>query len=132
LKVKPVIAGFCMLLFAISCGQQLPELEVGGIYSVYDSTGNYRVAKIVAVDSSAVHLRVYGNKFSSRPEKVDASMLSLGTSADQSNQGLNHLPLRLRAFAKWEPVFLYQEPVTDEELEAFRTWERMDGTLRDH
>lgn len=35
------------------------ELKVGGLYSVNDGEGNYRVAKILALDDSAVHIRLY-------------------------------------------------------------------------
>jgi hypothetical protein len=97
------------------------------VYSVYDSERNYRVVKILALDDSTVHVRLYRNKFTSRPEKVDASLLSLGSINDEDGFGMGHLPLSRKAFADWQPVFLFQSTVTDEELEGYRLWEKDQG-----
>ncbi len=104
-----------------------PELTVGGLYSVNDGEGDYGVAKILALDEEAVHLRLYKNKFSSHPSTIDSSTLSLGSTDDPSGFGVGHLPLSRKDFLGWKPVLLTQEAVSQEELEGYEMWKEAGG-----
>jgi hypothetical protein len=119
------------ILLNLACAMKHPELKVGGLYSVNDGEGNYRVAKILALDDSAVHIRLYKNKYRSRPATVDESSLSLGTIHDNDGFGMGHLPLSRAAFANWQPAFLFQSSVTDEELEGYEMWKEGQGGVFD-
>lgn len=118
-----------VIFLDLACAMKHPELKVGGLYSVDDGEGNYRVAKILALDDSAVHIRLYKNKYQSRPASVDASSLSLGTIHDKDGFGMGHLPLSRAAFANWQPAFLFQSAVTDEELEGYEMWKESQGGI---
>lgn len=106
-----------------------PELQVGGLYSVNSGDGKYGVVKVLALDPSAVHLRLYKNKFNTRPEAVDSSTLSLGSMNDDDEEGfgIGHFPLSRRDFTKWQPVLLSQETVSEEELEGYNMWKEAGG-----
>ena len=52
--------------------------EVGGIYSISDGKGCYRIVKLLAHADGVCHLRIYKQKFSKRPASIDVASLSLG------------------------------------------------------
>jgi hypothetical protein len=49
--------------------------------------------KVLAVDHSAIHVRLYKNRFTNRPQSVDTRELSLGSIDDPDGFGVGHLPL---------------------------------------
>jgi hypothetical protein len=103
------------------------EYKIGGLYSVISGDGNYSVAKILALDEEAVHVRLYKNKFRSRPQAIDPSILALGSIYDEDGFGMGHLPLSREGFAGWQPIFLTQTSVTEEELEGYEIWKEDGG-----
>jgi hypothetical protein len=110
---------------ALSC-RRSPDLVVGGIYSIADD-GRFGVAKLLARDEGICHVRVYKQKFASRPEGVDPSKLSLGTVHDKDGFGMGHLPLGDASFQAWQPVLILKTQVTPEELEGYRMWKDAGG-----
>ncbi len=99
------------------------ELKVGGLYSIDNGDGRFGIAKILALDEMAVHVRLYKNKFSSRPQTVESDTLSLGGGISSGEDfGIGHLPLSQEGFANWQPVFISQFPVTEEELVGYNMW----------
>jgi hypothetical protein len=103
------------------------EYKIAGLYSVISGDGRYSVAKILALDEDAVHIRLYKNKFPSRPRTIDPSVLSLGSIYDEDGFGMGHLPLSQEGFGNWQPVFLVQTSVSDEELEGYEIWKEDGG-----
>jgi hypothetical protein len=103
------------------------DLKVGGIYSFYSGENKYGVAKILALDSSAVHVALYKNKFDSRPESVDVTTLTFGTIHDTDGFGMGHLPLTYQTFKNWHPVFIQQATVSEEDLEGYNYWKEHHG-----
>ena len=65
----------------------------GGVYSTDAGDGKFGVVKILKVESGIVHVRVYKNKFATRPESVKVDELSLGTINDKDGFGMGHLPI---------------------------------------
>ena len=61
------------------------QYNPGEIYSVQDRNG-YKVVKILAVDSRAVHVRLYKNYFSHRAQSVDVNTLTLGSVYDADDR----------------------------------------------
>ena len=112
-----------------SCAMKNSEPKVGGLYSVVDGEGRFRVAKVLALDDAAVHVRLYKNRFPSRPKTVDPSSLTLGSIDDREGFGMGHLPLAREGFAGWEPVFLMQSSVSEEELEGYKMWKEAGGGI---
>lgn len=88
--------GTLTTLFGMSgCGE---SFRAGGLYSVDDGEGWYRIAKVLVVENDGVHVRLYKNKFKTRPTSVEFASLSLGSIHDKDGFGMGHLPLIHRAF----------------------------------
>lgn len=113
----------------VGCTSKQPEttLKAGGLYSLEDEDGSFRVAKILVLDDSAVHIAIYGNKFSTRPKTVDPASLTFGSVDDEEGFGMMHLPLAREAFLRDRPVFISQTTVTEEELEGYNMWKEGGG-----
>jgi hypothetical protein len=94
-------------------------IVVGGLYASRGDDGIFRVSKVLAVDDSAVHVRIYKNKFKAIPENLDTSTLSLGGLGDPDGFGIGHAPV---AKGNWlaSHVFLKKEPVREDELEGYK------------
>ena len=124
-----ILVAFVLLpnLLLASCGRPKVEPAAGELYSVETGDGTFSIVKILAIDDDIVHIRIYNNRFATRPEQVDASQLSLGTLDDQGGFGIGHFPIPLSEFEAWDPRFLQSEGVTEEELEGYRLWQEMTG-----
>lgn len=109
------------LVALLACGDPSARWEVGGIYSVSDG-GEFRVAKVLAIDSDAVSVRIYRDAYAMRPQAVDPETLSLGSLEDPEGFGIGHIPLPYRDFALSFPVLLAVVGVSDDELEGYQYW----------
>ena len=99
------------------------EFTPGQVFSGnWDDDGTYRVAKVLATDEQAVHVRVYKERFPQRPTAVDLERLTLGSIDDSDGFGVGHLPLSRDEFALWEPSLITTVGVDEEELEGYRMW----------
>jgi hypothetical protein len=94
-------------------------IVVGGLYASKSEDGSFRVSKVLAVDESAVHVRIYKNKFSALPQNLDTSTLSLGKVGDPDGFGIGHAPIAKEGWLASQ-VFLKKEPVRDEELQGYQ------------
>jgi hypothetical protein len=101
----------------------------GDLYSVEGEAKNYKVAKVLVVDSDAVHIRLYKNTFGERPSNVDPSTLSVGSLRDPDGFGMDHMPLSRSSFARWRPRYMTHTSVTDDELQAYKQWKQSHGSL---
>jgi hypothetical protein len=98
------------------------DVREGDLCSVVSSE-RFRVAKILRVDVRAVHVRLYGETYWSRPVAVKPDELSLG------RQGIGHLPLARDEFERWDPVVFAHGTVAPEELEGYELWAEADAGL---
>lgn len=98
------------------------KMVVGGIYSIENGDDSFGIVKILALDDSTVHLRAYKNKFRQRPGKINPAELSLGRVGDPDGFGIGHFPIAKEGFLKDHPVFIMQQPVTEQELEGYKIW----------
>jgi hypothetical protein len=116
---------FCSLLLivvaVVACGGRSTRdgIVVGGLYASKSKDGSFRVSKVLAVDESAVHVRIYKNKFPVLPQNLDTSALSLGKVGDPEGFGVGHAPMAKEGWLASQ-VFLKKEQVRDEELEGYR------------
>jgi len=125
MKITIILAVGLIAFLLLACsrkrgsGDPAKEIVVGGLYASRDTNGIYRVSKVLAVDDSAVHVRIYRNKFTALPESLDTSTLSLGGLSDPGGFGIGHAPI---AKENWlaSHVFLKKEPVTEDELEGYK------------
>jgi hypothetical protein len=95
------------------------EIVVGGLYAAKNEDGTYGVSKVLAVDENAVHVRIYGNKFPTLPQNLDAATLTLGKLGDPGGFGIGHAPVAKNGWLA-SHTFLQKEPVREEELEGYK------------
>ena len=121
------LAGVASIAFLSACGGPARDgLVVGGLYSVKQAN-EYWVTKVLALDNDVVHLRIYRNRYKDRPVSVDPSKLSVGSLKDKDS-GMGHIPLNRKHFTSaWEPRFIMQTEVKEEELEGYNLWKGSGG-----
>lgn len=113
--------------------QSTPEIQVGGIYSIYSSGGVFKIVKVLVVDPGGIHLRLYKNKFEERPEHINPQELVLGRVFNEDNSfnsdefSLGHAAFFLDAFLQSNPILLMVVPVMEDELDGYRMWEDAQG-----
>ena len=113
---------FAVVVVLVGCRKSSGSLQVGGIYSTADGKGGYSVIKLLAHADGICHVRVYKQKFQSRPATSDLGSLSLGKPGDPDGFGMGHIPMREAAFLKWQPVLISKSAVNAEELEGYTIW----------
>jgi hypothetical protein len=120
-SVLQAVAGWWLI-------RRLPsDLVSGDICVVESGEGGYKIAKVLKVDASIVHIALYKNRYSERPAWVDPAVLTFGSIDDLDGFGIGHLPLSRATFAAWLPVRIQDSVVNDEELEGYRIWEGSQG-----
>jgi len=87
----------------------------------------FGVAKILAIDPGAVHIRLYQERFPAL-ERVRLDLpRTLGSFGGGKPFSVGHLPLSPQSFLSWQPVSVGFEPVTEDELEGYRIWQESQG-----
>lgn len=117
------------------------DVKVGALYSIYngDESRTFGVVKIVAIDRPEVFIIVYNESFEDRPNKVDPERLTRGIEEEIFKQAIDEdkieemfaqhglgfeIPVHIRDFIYgWQPVYLMESPVTEDELEGYRSWQ---------
>jgi hypothetical protein len=122
-----VFATLVAALSAFSCTTKAEPVRAGALYSVNGGEGYFQVAKVLVTDATGVHIRLYRNRFETRPKDVDLLSLQLGSIHDRDELGMGHVPLTHRTFEAWQPVYLADSSVTEDELEGYREWESAKG-----
>ncbi len=120
-----IMAAVLSLLFGCV---NAPQPQTGGLYSVDDGEGWFRIAKVLVVDNQGVHIRLYKNRWKHRPTSIDEKTLSLGTIHDKDGFGMGHLPLTKSAFQAWSPVLIKITTVIDSELDGYKEWQSSGGS----
>jgi hypothetical protein len=130
--------GVAVLVFFVGCLAALPislvvldrvperarQPRTGGIYSV-GKAGDYQIAKVLVVDPSAVHVRIYAGTRSMRPTKVNPADLRLGG----DDPGIGHLPITHAVFATSQPQLITVDAVLPEELDGYDMWKEAGGNV---
>ena len=96
--------------------------KTGSICTVENGDGDYGVAKVLVIEDGAVHVKIYKNKYKTRPTEVDLNSLSLGSFDDPEGFGIGHIPLQKAGFDKWNPEVIATQEVAEEELEGYNIW----------
>lgn len=115
--------GLLLAMFLLSCGPiKEPEMEQGGLYTVEDGQGTFRPAKILAFDSGVVHLRLYCNTLSYRPDTIVADTLRLVAHPGEP-AAREHFPVSRQLFLFWVPEYVGFDSVRADEHELVEEWE---------
>jgi hypothetical protein len=130
------VAAFVYFFFAMhenhTTDSSLAAIQPGSLCTVDDGDGLFRVAKVLLMDDSAVHIRLYANRWKQRPSlaEIEQTRLSMGSIENkEEGLGMGHLPLSLKTFAHWKAEPLKVIPVTDDELEGYKLWKEANGGL---
>ena len=113
-----------LIAIVAACNRQQNSSDgivVGGLYASKGDDGIFLVSKVLAVDETAVHVRIYRNKFPSLPQNLDSSVLSLGNLGDAEGFGIGHAPIAKEGWLA-KHVFLKKEPVREEELDGYKAY----------
>lgn len=102
--------------------EQNNAYRAGSICTIEDGEGDYGVVKVLVVADGGVHVKIYKNKYPSRPEQVDLNTLSLGSFTDPDGFGIGHIPLDQAGFDDWKPVVVAFQEVQEDELEGYYLW----------
>ena len=121
-RVLPCMALMWALSF-VSCKQEKVEgtplsgePETGGLYSLNDGEGGFRVGKVVAVEEDAIFIHLYAKRWTSRPTRSIAKTGDRPTGIAYSRQ----------SFASMQPLRLDGSEVTAQELKDYESWRRSD------
>jgi hypothetical protein len=127
-KVALILLAFLVLgALVVACRRASSGPEVGGIYSTIDDKSSYSIVKVLAHEDGVTHVRLYKQKFQSRPVTVDVATLSLGKIDEPGGFGMGHLPLKDETFRQWQPVLITKSVVTPDELEGYKAWKAAGG-----
>jgi hypothetical protein len=103
-----------------------PDLAAGDLYAIPTNDSRFAILKVLATDPQGVHVRLYKQRFSSVPSRLEASELTLGAFAvDETNSDpftIGHLPITRISFGLSSPVRVARQPVLEDELEGYRIW----------
>jgi hypothetical protein len=99
--------------------------QLGGIYSVDNADGGYRVVRVFGVRPHEVRVTLYGNHFSRRPEQIELEELSLQPSGGYEGPGFADLTVSLKAFRLWKPSLIRVETLSTEQLSDAHRWEAL-------
>ena len=102
------------------------RLATGDLCSIKSGDG-FAIVKVLSVDRDVVHVRIYKEKFSQRPTCIDPNRLSLGAIDDPDGFGVGHLPLSRGTFGSWMPIYIQNDPATDDELVWVSEWQKSKG-----
>ena len=114
------------LLVFVGCSGGNAVTE-GSIYSTDSGDGKFGVVKVLKLEPGIVHVRVYKNKFASRPTSIKVEELSLGNINDKDGFGMGHLPISEKDFKGWKAVLLVKSEVKAEELDGYKLWKEGGG-----
>lgn len=105
------------------------EPAAGQLLSVLTDDGRYGLMKLLAVDRGGVHARLYVQRFGTRPSVADVGELALAAFGPGHDNpfSIGHMPISYRSFAGWEPLPVGEQPVTEAELDGYRTWQEASG-----
>lgn len=107
-------------------------IVVGGIYSTIVGRDKQRalmfgISKVLLHENAIVHVRLYKNLFSERPQSIDVSSLSLGQMGKDEFPGAGHMPMSKTAFAKQIPILITRVDVEAKELAGYEEWKKQGG-----
>lgn len=106
-----------------------PDLANGDILSIQitPDQGTFGIVKILVLEDKGVHIRVFTERYASRPEHIDTEQLSLSQSLFRQGFAPGHLALTRTMLGAWRPVRIGHEPVKEPELDGYRSWKVAHG-----
>jgi hypothetical protein len=79
------------------------------------------------VDEVGVHVRLYVERFRETPTAANLQSLSLRPFKGGQALSAGHMPLTFASFERWQPSFIVNQAVDQDELEGLHIWEESQG-----
>jgi hypothetical protein len=115
--------------------ERAKELQSGDYYSFVSVEGDYKVLKVLVVESDVVHFCYYNNVFKGRPSESIISSLFFGKkqhdmfvdiNQGQQTTGRKHVALDIKGWDDIKPQFIVNGEVASNELDAYEEWKASD------
>jgi hypothetical protein len=123
--MKKITALFLTMIIVFSlhgCQNKTEDIKAGSICTIEDGEGGFGIVKVLVIDDSEAHIKIYKNKYVARPIKVDFKTLSMGGIGDKDGFGIGHVPLERKGFDNWKPIIIGFEKVTEHDLNGYNLW----------
>ena len=120
LKIYSIVFAIMFLFGCID--NSIKDLKSGDICSIVNDSITYGVIKILAIEDSVMHLKLYRNKYIHLPDQTDLSDLSMEPDTVNLDFGVAHLVVTKHSFIKWKPAFLKHEDVSIDESKTIEDW----------
>jgi len=110
------------------------DMQAGEYYWFMSADGDYKVLKVLAVETNLIHICYYNNVFKEQPTTDVIPSLYFGKrttlgddilvagSRSATTTGRKHWALSLEVWNYWRTHFLSSGRVTPEELTAYEDW----------
>lgn len=124
------IAGVSILLgIFFILGRSRPEIVAGGLYSARAGQDKWGIIKVIGHDGNGISVRIYSNKFKSRPADINPSELFIAGIKDPSGHepGIGHLPVTNEVFYSWAPQLIRTSEITEDELSSYNEFKNAGG-----
>jgi hypothetical protein len=124
-----VVFGKIAQLLGFNARMALPFRPRAGQLLTVVAEDDIAAAKLLAVDRSGVHMRLYAQRFPFRLRALNFAELTLAPFGPEGANAfsIGHIPLSYRSFAAWEPRVVGQTEVTNDELDGYRMWKEAKG-----
>jgi len=117
-----LFALFASVFYIAGCKEKTDSIRAGSLCTVEASQGKFGVIKVLVIDEQEVHIKIYKNKYSQRPNVIAPKELSMGSITDKEGFGIGHIPLDREGFDKSNPIVIGFEGVTKDELAGYEIW----------
>ena len=97
------------------------DMEEGVFYAIEWGDGTFGNVKVLKVDETLVHIRLYPNTYTRNP--VGLSPDELEAQAIRNEQPkIGHLPISRELFESWNPAPWVRQAVQPDELDRYQIW----------
>ena len=93
--------------------------QPGATYSLNDGEGGFRVGKVVVSQEEVIFVQLYGNRWTSRPDRDALKTLAPPTPVAYSPA----------TFAGMQPAHLKDDTVLPEEQDAYAAWKKSNADV---
>jgi len=118
--LRPVIRRWAL-------GRLPSDLTAGDLCAIPGGEGGgFAILKVLAVDPSGVHVRLYKQRFTAIPADLDLAELSLGVfqavGGGSDPFSIGHLPISREGLGLSGPIRIANRPVLADELDGYQMW----------
>jgi hypothetical protein len=107
------------------------DVEEGVFYQIEWGDGTYGNVKVLKVDDTGVHFRLYPNTYPVPVVGLSPDAMKAVAYPHDHRPTIHHLPATRALFESWRPVRWVAQVVKPEELDGYETWLKAKGSYFD-